>query len=435
MFGKYGRWTGTAILAAACLVLAAGAGPDGATRYRQALELHRQARACHEKKDYAGFRRAMEQVHRLLPEDPEAAYGLACGRALTGDRRGALKLLSPLVRAGIAFGTGTDPDLAGLSQEPSYRALAEQARQLMKPVIRGTRAFSIAEKDLIPEGIARDPSGNAFYLGSLSKSKIVRIDGDGTVSDFAVSRQDGLLPVLGLRVDDARRRLWVCNNFGYPREGLEPALFGTAGVHLYDLAGGRLLRVFRLPQAENHFLNDVCLTPDGTAYFSDSHVPGVWRIRGPEGQLELAARLDDFTYPNGIAHSPDTDRLFVACSEAVVAVDLRTGRVARLRHAGSLFSGALDGLYYYRGGLIGVQNGIIPQRVVRLELDRRQERITRLQILESNNPVFAVPTTGAIAGNCLYLIASSQLHRFDGKGKLAPLDQLRETEILKIPLD
>ena len=54
-----------------------------------------------------------------------------------------------------------------------------------------TTAFSVLEKDLIPEGITYDPVEQAFFLSSLYKSKIIKIDNKGNRSDFTKERQDG----------------------------------------------------------------------------------------------------------------------------------------------------------------------------------------------------------------------------------------------------
>src|SRR5882762_11191566 len=71
-------------------------------------------------------------------------------------------------------------------------------------------AFRLSEKDLIPEGIAFDPLTKSFYVSSINKRKIVKVDETGSVSDFISSRQDGIGEVLGLKV--AQGKLWSCNN-------------------------------------------------------------------------------------------------------------------------------------------------------------------------------------------------------------------------------
>ncbi len=59
-------------------------------------------------------------------------------------------------------------------------------------------AFTIKENDLIPEGIAFDQTDNVFFVGSIHKRKILRIDERGEATDYITSQQDGLGEALGL---------------------------------------------------------------------------------------------------------------------------------------------------------------------------------------------------------------------------------------------
>ena len=45
-------------------------------------------------------------------------------------------------------------------------------------------AFTIEEKDLIPEGITYDPGTHQFFVSSINKEKVVAINENGTARDF-----------------------------------------------------------------------------------------------------------------------------------------------------------------------------------------------------------------------------------------------------------
>src|SRR5687767_6929451 len=72
------------------------------------------------------------------------------------------------------------------------------------PLVRGTVAFTLADRALIPESVAYDPVDRAFYVGSMYKRKIIRIGADGSVSDFLPPGRDGIWGVLGIKVDSVR---------------------------------------------------------------------------------------------------------------------------------------------------------------------------------------------------------------------------------------
>jgi hypothetical protein len=68
----------------------------------------------------------------------------------------------------------------------------------------------------------------------------------------------------------------------------------------------------------------------------------------------------------------------------------------------------IDGLYYHKSTLIGGQNGVNPQRVIRLTLSKDVNRFDRFETLEANNPAFDEPTLGVLVKHDFYFIAHSQ---------------------------
>src|SRR5262245_28904920 len=70
-------------------------------------------------------------------------------------------------------------------------------------------AFVLQDRELIPEGIAYDPSSRTFFVGSTYERKIVAVDADGRARDFTSEKQDGLWGLVGMKVDAPRRLLWA----------------------------------------------------------------------------------------------------------------------------------------------------------------------------------------------------------------------------------
>jgi hypothetical protein len=58
----------------------------------------------------------------------------------------------------------------------------------------------------------------------------------------------------------------------------------------------------------------------------------------------------------------------------------------------------IDGLLFYapEGALIGIQNGTLPRRIVKIALDHTGTTIDRVAVLEQNNPASAEPTLGTM---------------------------------------
>jgi hypothetical protein len=73
---------------------------------------------------------------------------------------------------------------------------------------------------------------------------------------------------------------------------------------------------------------------------------------------------------------------------------------------------AFDGLYFERDRLIGI-TGLARGRVVAFELDEARKRAVAQVVLESGHPAYEGPTTGAIAGDAIYVLANSRTKRGD----------------------
>jgi hypothetical protein len=85
------------------------------------------------------------------------------------------------------------------------------------------------------------------------------------------------------------------------------------------------------------------------------------------------------------------------------------------------------------GGLLAIQNGIAPHRVVRLALDAAGTRVVSGQILAMGLAEMNEPTLGERVGDELYFVANSQWGSFD-KGHIWPMEKLSEPAVLALEL-
>jgi SMP-30/gluconolaconase/LRE-like protein len=249
--------------------------------------------------------------------------------------------------------------------------------------------------------------------------------------------------VLGLKVDPARRTLWVCSAAGAAAGEQD----GSSGLFRYDLATGRLVSKHLLPgKPQPHLLNDVALGRNGEVFVTDSKGGGLYRLRPGQEQLEVFLEPGTLIYPNGVALSPDAKKLFVAdFAKGLSIVDVASRQVRPLPHPERVNVAGIDGLYYLQGGrlqggrlhggsLVAVQNAAGTERIVRFRLRPGLDAIESEEILESRNPLFVIPTTGTLAGGSLVYIANSQLESLDDQGRLKPGAKLEEPVILMLPL-
>ncbi len=368
----------------------------------------------------------LEAMRARQPRDAVVLYTLATYAAAAGRTTEALELLDTVSRVP----GGLDPSFArafwSLHGNAAFERIVARIRAANPPRLRSTPAFTIAERDLHPEGIAFDPVSLALFLGSF-KGKIIRVDAAGRATDFAyASRPEAPRVVVGVRVDAARRHLWA--SVADPR-GFGDATIEGAALVQYDIDTGRQVGAWR---GAGGAFNDVVVAPGGDAFATNSTDGSVWRVHG--GTLSTFLPAGTVEDANGITVSPDGQTLLVAGWHDIHRVDVPTRAVRPLAAPADVVVGSVDGLYWYEGGLIGVQNGIHPGRIVRFALDEARTRITSAEILEQYHPQFGGMTTAALDGSSLLYIVNTQSRAFDADGRAKAGVTLHDIVIARLPL-
>jgi sugar lactone lactonase YvrE len=428
----FGRRTLVLGLLLACLA----SSPRARAASPEAKRLYDVAVTAYQAKDYSGFLAAAKKMLALEPENPKYIYNVACAEALTGDTAGASRHLTALLGKGLSFGVEDDADLAALRASKDFEPVRKLLDRLKEPVSSSQVAFSLPEKDQIPEGIAYDPSSRTWFVSSVHKRKIVARAEDGKISDFATTGQDGLWSVLALGVDSRRGWLWACTAALPEMDGYDKSQKGLTGVFKYDLATRKLLGKYLLPQgATTRALGDMAIGSGGDLYLTDGAGSGIYRVLRSKDRIEEFVPPGVFLSPQGIVFAEGEKTLLVAdYSGGITAIDVASGSRRPLAPPDNASLIGIDGMVRRGSSLIVTQNGIRPHRVTRLLLDSREEKVVSGEILEMNNPGFSEPTLGTIVGDAYYYVANSQWGMFDGEGKLAPMEKLAGPSILRITL-
>lgn len=255
---------------------------------------------------------------------------------------------------------------------------------------RISTAFTLPGAKVFPEGIAADPRTGTVYVGSYTDGTVYRArPGARAAEVFLPSGTDGRHTANGLRVD-ARGRLWVTDS--------------TAGVSVYDTRSGARVAHFEIPGSAPRFLNDLAITPDGTAYLTDSVRAVVYRVTPDQlaagsGPLlptyDLSGRLTpspagSFSL-NGIAADPAGRFLLTVDMTAgdLYRIDLRSGEVSRTALTGGDLKTA-DGLDLAPGGVLrAAQNTRNTLSRWQLSADGTRARLVRTV----TDPSLQIPTT------------------------------------------
>lgn len=346
-------------------------------------------------------------VEKRLPQIPDrgaALYFLAAAKQHLGETLEALKLLKECLALHQGFDPAGSPSLKVLKGDKEFDDLVAGVHRDFPVVTHATRAFGTEEKDLIPEGLAYDPRQDVFYLSSLLRRKIVKIAADGKVSDFVPAGRDHLLPVLGIRVDPNDGTVWA-NSWDEN---------GDRSELLHFDASGYLLGRYRPSDGAKHGFNDLVVMKSGTIYLTDSVSDQVLRFDARARAFSVIPVYRELSAPNGIATNDDEQQLFVADDFGVVRMEVIRGSSGEVSPGPRNTLAGTDGLYWYKGSLIAVQNGIGSPRIAAFRLSPDGTHVIRTTVLENRSAFMDQPTTGAIRGDTFYFIVNSQGGNLNG---------------------
>ncbi|MEU7600759.1 SMP-30/gluconolactonase/LRE family protein [Streptomyces sp. NPDC041003] len=279
---------------------------------------------------------------------------------------------------------------------------------------RISTAFALPGAKVYPEGIATDPRTRTVYVGSYADGTVYRArPGRAEAEVFLPAGTDGRHTANGLRVD-ARGRLWVTDS--------------TAGVAVYDTATGARIAHFEVAAGSTaRFVNDLAVTPDGTAYLTDSIRGVVYRVTPQQlaagsGVLTEAYDLAPVLRPrpaggfslNGIV-SDRTGRYLLTVDMVegeLFRIDLRTGAVRRVALTGGDLKAA-DGLDLSPDGTLRVAHNTT-NTLTRWQLSANGTRARLTRTI--TDPSLQIPTTLAHTPGRTLVVRS----QFDKGGPMSP---------------
>lgn len=304
------------------------------------------------------------------------------------------------------------------------------------PVIAKAEAvLELPRRDVLAEGVAFDPASGAYFVSAVHARSIYRATPSGEVTLFS-KKDDGLLGVFGMAVDPKTKSLWAATS-GLPEmQGYTPADDDRAFVAQYDLKTGKLVRKVGVPKdGKKHVLGDVILLPSGELLATDSAANVVYRVPAKGGVLEVYAGPGPLRSLQGLAPSPDGKTLFLAdWSQGLFRLDPETKSIEKMKGPEGTNLRGIDGLYASKGALLGVQNGTITHRILKISLTPTGDA-SRVEILEAGNPEWAEPTLGVLVDGAFVYNARSQWGLFENGAVGKNRAKLRPPLLMKLALE
>jgi len=418
---------------------AAEAAKQTASPGAQLSTWYQRAAQAFESGDNEAWVRALEQLHRLRPFNYDFMRQMVMGYAMTGKTSKAFNMMLQMQQQGLAVDWDEVDEVESLRQYPLYGHLRDLMQTAGEPSGQVSAAFEIDADYPMPEAVAHDPETGRTFVGTVRDGLIlVRNQEDGELTRFADPEDTpGLMAVFDLLVDAARGHLWVATGgTGQFRDARDSNVGRTALIKL-DLATGEKLGEYRvLPDGQAHLLGAMALASDGTIYASDSAAPMIYRLQPDDERPQPLVGNPVFTGLRGIALSEDESRLYVADYDLGVFFfelgDQPKGFALGIPETLNL--GGIDGLYHWNDHLVAIQNGITPQRVLRLELDDSGTRVAKIGILAKALPEFDDPTFGTVTGDDLVFLGGSHWQRVGPNGR--PVDPpLPDVPVLRVSIE
>ena len=125
-------------------------------------EYHNKALESYYDQSKEGWLNNNQEALKILPNCATNIYYLADAYAQNNQLDSALKYLKQAVEFGYGWNSDEDENFKVLYENPEFQEIMARVDELRKPINNSQIAFSLDEKDLIPEGFAYDPVENVF---------------------------------------------------------------------------------------------------------------------------------------------------------------------------------------------------------------------------------------------------------------------------------
>ncbi|MDQ2766867.1 MAG: hypothetical protein M3Y30_06895, partial [Gemmatimonadota bacterium] len=367
--------------------------------------------------DTVAYRAQLDAIHRTIGATPRIANRFAALAIEAHDTASASRWLGAIAAMGAELDTtllSRYRTLAGQRAVDSVRALSALAtRDAGSPQL----SFRLPDVDMISEDIAYDAGSARFLVSSVRRGGIYTASASNRATAIVRPGADGSWGMFALGI--ARDAFWTTTAALSMAARYTPADSGKSALLKYDLRTGKLRGRYVAPDSGAHALGDLVVGSNGAVYVSDGFGGGVYSLAPGGDSLKALVPPGVFLSPQTPALSSDGETLFVPdYAIGIASVNIATGKVTWVTHSDSLALTGIDGMYRLGRDLIVVQNGVEPNRIMRLTLDAPMLHVVRATAL-ARGPAARSLTHATVAGGWLYFITKSGWERVADDGTMA----------------
>jgi len=385
--------------------------------------------------NYMRFIQATIKLRNKRPYEPQYMVGMVIGAALLGRTTMAYNYMHVMQQQGLSHDFNTSDDTKSIRNTEAYSYLNDLLVKAGEPAGEARVAFTLPKASVQPESIAWDESRGKFLVGTIETGAILAVTPAGEVEELLhASNKNGLQAITGIAVDQAHDRLWV-TTAGVPGfAGVLPTDLGRGALMEFKLGTLEFLRRYDVPvDGLPHVPASAVVTPAGDVYLMDRAQQMIFRKSAGDKKLGLYMASNDSGGFKDLALSDAGDKLYVAdAALGIVVIDLKTKASNMLGVPKTLNLGGISGLMYGEGQLFMLQNGIKPQRLLRLKLDPSGSSVESVTPLAVALKDFDAPAFGTVHGGTVYYFASGNLPGV--KREPAPVKVLKTPVELSEPI-
>lgn len=370
--------------------------------------------------DVAAWVRHTERLHELRPYNQDFMRHLVLGYSQLGEISRAFNMMLKMQQQGLSENWDEYEELEILREHRLYGHLQTLMNEAGKPFGR-VREVARLDGQAMPEALARDPNSGRLFVGTVRDGRILVSDDGDAWSTFAEPAQhDDLMAVMSMVVDADRNQLIVATGATAQFRGFRSQDAGRTAILRFDLESGELVSRHRLvPDGRPRLLGSLAIAGDGTVFAADSVTTTVFRLSPEDEAPRRFFGHANLASLRGLAVSGDDTLLYIADYDlGIFVVDIRDPEKAwKLSVPDTLNEGGIDGLYKWDNHLIVIQNGITPQRVLRLDLGADGLGVIGVAPVAAALEQFDTPTFGVMDGSRLLFLAGSHWQHVDGRGR------------------
>ena len=401
------------------------------SRAQSYIEYYRESIQAYQAENWPEFLDLTLKADSLRPNHRSFLYNLSIAYTLNGMQDKAIETL--LYRADF-YADGdilTDPEFESLH---SYRMWSDLENKVMgynEMKDRSELAFTFKKENFHPEGVAYSEEEGRFYFTDIRNGLVLSFDEEGANEKLEIDLKEyGFWSAAGILFSGDK--LWISTVAFEHYSGYSPDLEGRSAVLCFNRKSKELEKVYKIEG--DHIFGDFVISPEGVLYVTDSNYPMVYRISDQDSSLQAFISSSRWYNLQGVAMSDDSKYLYVSdYITGIHRVEISSGDMVPLITENQLLRGS-DGIYQKGGKLVLLQNGVLPVRVLSMQLDSNGKGEPESLTYEVQSTLgLTEPTLGVWVGTDLYYIGNSPWQYYE-EGK-PHTDKWPEIRIYKLSVN